>query len=95
MPKDYYHILGIEKSASDEEVKKAYRRLAHQYHPDRPGGNEQKFKEINEAYQTLSDKTKRIQYDRFGVAEPNFGANPWGGSSPGPRRRGVGRIYGW
>jgi molecular chaperone DnaJ len=83
MPKDYYHILGIEKSASDEEVKKAYRRLAHQYHPDRPGGNEQKFKEINEAYQTLSDKTKRIQYDRFGVAEPNFGAGPWGGFRPG------------
>jgi molecular chaperone DnaJ len=82
MPKDYYHILGIEKTASDEEVKKAYRKLAHQYHPDRPGGNEQKFKEINEAYQILSDKTKRTQYDRFGNAEPNFGA---GGSWSGAR----------
>jgi molecular chaperone DnaJ len=81
MPKDYYHILGVEKTASDEEVKKAYRKLAHQYHPDRPGGNEQKFKEINEAYQILSDKAKRTQYDRFGNAEPNFGGGSWGGAS--------------
>ncbi len=79
MPKDYYQILGIEKSASDEEVKKAYRKLAHQYHPDRPGGNEQKFKEINEAYQVLSDKTKRVQYDRFGAAGQNPNAGAWGG----------------
>jgi molecular chaperone DnaJ len=83
MPKDYYHILGVAKNASDEEVKKAYRKLAHQYHHDRPGGNEQKFKEINEAYQVLSDKAKRIQYDRFGSAEPNFGAGPWGGTRAG------------
>jgi molecular chaperone DnaJ len=87
MPKDYYSILGIQKSASDEEVKKAYRKLAHEYHPDRPGGNEQKFKEINEAYQILSDKTKRIQYDRFGTTGPGFGAGQggangtWGGFS--------------
>jgi molecular chaperone DnaJ len=85
MPKDYYHILGVSKTASDEEVKKAYRKLAHQYHPDRPGGNEQKFKEINEAYQVLSDRTKRMQYDRFGVAGADPGAGTWGGfrSSPG------------
>ncbi len=83
MPKDYYHILGIQKNASDEEVKKAYRKLAHLYHPDRPGGNEQKFKEINEAYQILSDKTKRIQYDRFGTAEQNFGTGSWGGFRSG------------
>ena len=83
MPKDYYHILGISKNASDEEVKKAYRKLAHEHHPDRPGGNEQKFKEINEAYQVLSNKAKRVQYDRFGTAEPNFGAGPWGGANPG------------
>jgi len=85
MPKDYYHILGIAKGASDEEVKKAYRKLAHQYHPDRPGGNEAKFKEINEAYQILSDKAKRGHYDRFGSAEPNFGAGagPWGGNAAG------------
>ena len=83
MPKDYYQILGVAKNASDEEVKKAYRKLAHQYHPDRPGGNEQKFKEINEAYQILSDKTKRIQYDRFGTTDTGFGAGPWGNSRQG------------
>ena len=69
MSKDYYEILGISKSASEEEVKKAYRRLAHKYHPDRAEGDETKFKEINEAYQTLSNKQKRAQYDQFG---PNF-----------------------
>lgn len=63
---DYYKILGINKNASEEEIKKAYRKLAHQYHPDRPNGNETKFKEINEAYQVLSNKEKRAQYDRFG-----------------------------
>lgn len=66
MAKDYYQILGIEKSASEDEIKKAFRKLAHQYHPDKKGGNAEKFKEINEAYQVLSDKEKRSQYDRFG-----------------------------
>jgi molecular chaperone DnaJ len=84
MPKDYYHILGITKTASDDEVKRAYRKLAHQYHPDKAGGDETRFKEINEAYQVLSDKSKRAQYDRFGTADPmgGFGAgagNPFGG----------------
>jgi molecular chaperone DnaJ len=83
MPKDYYHVLGIAKTASDEEVKKAYRKLAHEYHPDRPGGDEKKFKEINEAYQVLSDKTKRLQYDRFGTAEAGFGGQPGGGFNAG------------
>ncbi len=59
-------MLGIEKNASDDEIKKAFRRLAHQYHPDKQGGNEAKFKEINEAYQVLSDATKRQQYDQYG-----------------------------
>ena len=84
--KDYYIILGVQKTASEEEIKKAYRKLAHQYHPDKAGGDEKKFKEINEAYQVLSDKTKRAQYDRFGTAEPmgGFGggaqgAQNWGG----------------
>lgn len=64
--KNYYEILGIAKSATDDEIKKAYRKLAHKYHPDKQGGDEAKFKEINEAYQVLSDKTKRQQYDQFG-----------------------------
>ncbi len=62
---DYYKILGINKGASEEDVKKAFRKLAHKYHPDK-GGDEKKFKEINEAYQILSNKEKRAQYDRFG-----------------------------
>jgi len=69
--KDYYKILGVEKNASSEDIKKAYYRLAHQYHPDKKGGDEKKFKEINEAYQVLSDKEKRSNYDRFGSAFSN------------------------
>ncbi|GAI03956.1 unnamed protein product [marine sediment metagenome] len=65
MAKDYYQILGISQSASPEEIKKAYRKLAHKHHPDK-GGDEKKFKEIAEAYQVLSDQEKRAQYDRFG-----------------------------
>src|SRR4030043_1485687 len=63
--KDYYQILGLSRDASHEEVKKAYYKLAHKYHPDK-GGDEKKFKEISEAYQILSNKEKRAQYDRFG-----------------------------
>jgi molecular chaperone DnaJ len=66
MSKDYYKILGIEKNASAEDVKNAFRRLALQHHPDR-GGDAEKFKEANEAYQVLSDSQKRAQYDRFGT----------------------------
>lgn len=62
---DYYQVLGVSKTASQEEIKKAFHKLAHKYHPDK-GGDERKFKEINEAYQVLSDKTKRAQYDQFG-----------------------------
>jgi len=65
MPKDYYQILGVARNASPEEIKKAYYKLAHKHHPDK-GGDEKKFKEINEAYKVLSDKEKRSQYDRFG-----------------------------
>jgi len=66
MAKNYYKILGVSKEASDDEIKKSYRKLAHKHHPDKTGGDEVKFKEINEAYQVLSDKTKRQQYDQFG-----------------------------
>lgn len=76
MKKDYYKILGVERTASEEEIKKAYRKLAHKYHPDKAGGDEAKFKEISEAYQTLMDKQKRATYDRFGTAE---GQSPFGG----------------
>jgi DnaJ-class molecular chaperone len=72
MAKDYYKILGVEKNANEEDIKKAFRKLAHQYHPDKKGGDEAKFKEVNEAYSVLSDKNKRSQYDAFG-SNPNGG----------------------
>jgi molecular chaperone DnaJ len=72
---DYYEILGVNKNASEEEIKKAYRKLAHQFHPDKNGGSEEEFKKINEAYQVLSNKQKRAQYDTFG------GTNPFEGGS--------------
>lgn len=74
--KDHYKTLGVEKNASKEEIKKAFRKLAHEHHPDKNQGNDAKFKEINEAYTTLSDDTKRAQYDRFGSAGPGAGFNP-------------------
>lgn len=78
MAKDYYQILGVPKSASTDEIKKAYYKLAHKYHPDK-GGDEARFKEINEAYQILSNQTKRSQYDKFGqVFEGAPGAGPQG-----------------
>lgn len=88
MPKDYYKILGVDKNASEEDIKKAFRRLAHQYHPDKSGGDEAKFKEVNEAYQVLSDKQKRSRYDNFGTADfGGAGGVNWndfaGGGFPG------------
>jgi len=73
MSKDYYKVLGVNRDASEEEVKKAFRKLAHQYHPDKKTGDESKFKEVNEAYSVLSDKEKRRQYDTFGQAGQNMG----------------------
>jgi molecular chaperone DnaJ len=79
MAKDYYEVLGINKDASKDEIKKAFHKLAHKYHPDKNGGDETKFKEINEAYQILSDDEKRRQYDTFGQAGPNMGGAGFGG----------------
>src|SRR3989344_2982485 len=72
MAKDYYNILGVNKCASKDEIKKAFYKLAHKYHPDKKEGNEAKFKEVNEAYQTLSDDGKRSKYDQFGSEYANM-----------------------
>ncbi len=64
--KNYYNILGVKKNASQDDIKKAFRKLAHQHHPDKKSGDEAKFKELNEAYQALSNPQKRAQYDQFG-----------------------------
>ena len=66
MSKDYYNTLGVDKSASPDEIKKAFRKLAHEHHPDKKSGDEAKFKELNEAYQVLGDQKKRSQYDQYG-----------------------------
>src|SRR3990167_8652789 len=81
--KDYYNILGVGHAASKEEIKKAFHKLAHQYHPDKKGGNEAKFKEVNEAYQTLSDDTKRRAYDTYGEAGVGGGGQQGYGGGPG------------
>lgn len=84
MSKDYYDILGVSKTASQDEIKKAYRKLAHKYHPDK-GGDEAKFKEASEAYGVLSNKEKRAQYDQFGRTfdGSQFGnASGFGGFDP-------------
>src|SRR5438477_13129771 len=83
MAENYYDILGVGKSASADEIKKAYRKLAHQYHPDKDAGNEAKFKRVNEAYQVLSNAEKRAQYDQYGQtfeqAQRNGGGAGFGG----------------
>lgn len=83
MSKDYYEKLGISKGASKDEIKKAFHKLAMKHHPDKNGGDDSKFKEINEAYQTLSDDTKRAQYDQFGSNYQNMGGGGFGGQQGG------------
>jgi molecular chaperone DnaJ len=83
MSKDYYKILGVEKSASQDELKKAFLKLAHQHHPDKKGGDEAKFKEANEAYQVLGNAEKRKQYDQFGQTFSGAGSGQGGGYGQG------------
>ncbi|PIR66367.1 MAG: molecular chaperone DnaJ [Parcubacteria group bacterium CG10_big_fil_rev_8_21_14_0_10_36_14] len=84
MEKDYYKILDLSRSASADEIKRRFRELAHKYHPDKPGGDAEKFKEINEAYQVLNNAERRKQYDQYGTTFDNFGGfnqqNPFSGS---------------
>jgi DnaJ-class molecular chaperone len=75
--KDYYKILGISKNATEEEIKKAFRKLAHAHHPDKSGGDEARFKEASEAYSVLSDRKKRAQYDAFSTG----GGSAFGGGA--------------
>lgn len=94
MSKEYYDVLGVSKNASEAEIKQAYRKLAHQHHPDK-GGSKEKFQEINEAYQVLGDRNKRAQYDQFGAVGGNSpfggqaGGNPFGGNPFGAQGGGV------
>ena len=81
--RDYYEVIGVPKTASEDEIKKAYRKLAKKYHPDLKPNNkeaEAKFKEVNEAYEVLSDPEKKAKYDQFGHAgvDPNFGGGAGG-----------------
>ena len=99
--RDYYEVLGVQKGATDDQIKKAHRKLAKKYHPDLNKDNpeaEEKFKEVNEAYEVLSDKDKRAKYDQFGFAgvDPNDGAGQggYGGFGGGFDMGDLGDIFG-
>lgn len=81
--RDYYEILGVSKSATEAEIKKAYRKAAMEHHPDKHGGDDAKIKEINEAYETLKDGQKRAAYDQYGHAAAQNGGNPFAGAGFG------------
>src|SRR5512134_2052001 len=95
--KDYYEVLGLNRDASDEDIKKAYRKLAMKWHPDRNPDNpkaEEHFKEAKEAYEILSDGQKRGAYDRFGHAAVDPGAGATAGAGAGFGGAGFGDIFG-
>ncbi len=100
MARDYYEILGVQKGASDDDIKKAFRKLAHQYHPDKPTGDAEKFKEINNAYQVLGDADKRGKYDQYGpqfeqMNQGGFGGGQgFGGFGQGGVNMDFGDIFG-
>ena len=97
--RDYYEVLGVDKNASEDEIKRAYKKLARKYHPDMNPGDkeaEEKFKEINEANEVLSDPEKKANYDQFGFAgtDPNYGAGQGGGFGGGFDFGDLGDIFG-
>lgn len=89
---DYYKTLGVPRNATEEEIKKAFRKLARQHHPD-AGGDEAKFKEINEAYEVLSDKKKRNLYDQYGTAKESQIPYGWGGGAGAGGMGGIGDMF--
>jgi len=92
MKKDYYEILGVSRNASKEEIKKAFRKLAHKYHPDKKEGDEGRFKEVNEAYQVLSDDKRRAEYDAYGQAFAHAGGGAGGFDFGGFSASGFGGV---